>query len=99
MKKNLLASFFLILFLSLISAPTVIMAIDENADVSLFYSIAEEEENSGHSKIKEIKLLNSSNLLNLELVFTSKAEDNLGYSFSDYTKPQLNLVSPPPEFI
>lgn len=98
MKKNLLASFFLILFLSLISAPTVITAIDENADVSLFYSIAEEEENSGASKIKELKLLHSNILLSLELVFSSKGEDNLVYTFKAYAKPQLNLVFPPPEF-
>ena len=43
--KYRIAVFFTILFMALISAPTIILSFDDSVDVSNFYSINEEEEN------------------------------------------------------
>jgi len=81
----------------MISAPSIITAIDDTIDVSLFYSLSEEEEKEGKED-KTIELL-LSELNNLNSDFnTSDDQNKLRYYFKRYTKPHLNLISPPPEF-
>ncbi|WP_052461143.1 hypothetical protein [Psychroserpens mesophilus] len=99
MAKNITATFFLILFAFLISAPTVILAIDDTADISYFYSITEEEENNTSKKISELDVIASDNIINLESLYFSNRGNSLEYRFKTYPKPHLNLISPPPEFI
>lgn len=92
MFKKTVSIFFTVVLLGLISAPSIIVAIDDSIDISIMYSLTEEEENK-----------------NLGVVFSQDQEDinpfqsllkfeNSGYPFKSYPKPQLNLVSPPPEF-
>lgn len=89
--------FFTILFLALISAPTIIHAIDDSADISLFYSLSEEEE-KGHETLKNIEVISSEINYN-ELFFASNIKSNaIGYHYRTYPKPHLNLISPPPEY-
>ncbi|MCF7559447.1 hypothetical protein L3X39_02270 [Sabulilitoribacter multivorans] len=93
MNKRAIAIFFSILFGALITAPTIVSAIDDSVDISIFYSIAEEEN-------ENLKLPFPDNNFN-EFVKIFKIESNkhLGYYFKNYPKPHLNLISPPPEFI
>lgn len=93
MNKKAIAIFFSILFGALITAPTIVSAIDDSVDISIFYSIAEEEN-------ENLKLPFPDNSFN-DFVKVFKIESNkyLGYCFKNYPKPHLNLISPPPEFI
>jgi len=98
MIKKSIALFFTILFVAVITAPTIIAAIDNSIDISILYSCTEEEE-------KE-----SENTKTFELVYSVSGNDEipsctsitlntLSYRSNDYSKPHLNLVFPPPEFI
>lgn len=99
MTKNITAIFFLIVFAFLISAPTVILAIDDTTDISYFYSITEEEENNTSKKMSELDVLASDSMIGLESLYFSNSNNSLHYRFKTYPKPHLNLISPPPEFI
>lgn len=85
------------LFLLFLTAPTIILMIDDSVDVSVFYASSEEEE-KGSEKNKEKELLIFDFNLN-EADFASKeTENNMRYFYKKYPKPHLNLISPPPEF-
>ena len=89
------AIFFSILFMAIVSAPTVISSIDDSVDISSFFGIDEEEEES-----ENLKLLFENNLELSEDDFVLKTRGSfIGYKFKTYPKPHLNLISPPPEFI
>ena len=93
--KHRTAIFFVILFMAIISAPTVIVSLDNTIDISSFYGIGEEEEES-----ESFKLLIEKSLNETEVSFTSvKTTSGICYRFKTYPKPHLNLISPPPEFI
>ncbi|MBP0904736.1 hypothetical protein J8H85_12920 [Mariniflexile gromovii] len=94
MYKNTIAVFFTIIFMALIVAPTVIVALDDSIDTSIFYSIAEEEENC-----KSKNLVSPFSLQNNDVLagFKLKTHQFFSYRFKNYPKPHLNLISPPPE--
>jgi len=87
-----IAVFFTILFMALISAPTIILSFDDSVDVSIFYSINEEEEN------QNVKLIFEKADQDIEMLFEEQTDATLvGYAFKNYPKPHLNLISPPPD--
>jgi len=91
MSKKNIAIVFSILFLTFITAPTIIIAVDSSVDVSIFYSVTEEES-------ENLKLpFPDNSFSNLITVSTKDSKENLGYYFKNYPKPHLNLISPPPE--
>ncbi|MGE5943403.1 MAG: hypothetical protein ACM31G_03585 [Flavobacteriales bacterium] len=81
--------------MSLIIAPSIIVALDDSIDTSIFYSITEEEENC-KSKIVPHFPLENHDVLN---DFSLKAHQFFSYQFKNYSKPHLNLISPPPDQI
>ena len=96
MSKKVISVFLSALFLFFVSAPTVIMMVDDSIDVSVFYTSSEEEE-KGQEKNKDKELLLydfSKALSDLDL---NETENNLVYFFKKYPKPHLNLIFPPPE--
>lgn len=91
MNKNTIALFFSILFVALISAPSIISAIDDTVDISILYNITEEENES-------IKLtLPNSDSNHSKTTVRNNALKHLGYRFKKYATPHLNLTLPPPE--
>lgn len=92
MSKQLISIFFSILFLGLITAPSIIIAIDADVDVSILYSVSEEEEEN-----KSINLVVTEQKETTESIYKEIAFLRLDYLFKSYTKPALNLISPPPE--
>lgn len=91
MGKKTIAILFSILFLMFITAPTIIIAVDNSVDVSIFYSVTEEEN-------ENLKLPFPDNGFNeLEQLIGLDSKENLRYYFKNYQKPHLNLISPPPE--
>jgi len=93
MSRKLSSIFLTLIFVAFISAPTIISLVDDSIDTSIFYSVTEEEEKICHIKL----LLNdqSTNVVDFALI---NVENNKEYCFKKYSKPHLNLVSPPPEF-
>ncbi|WP_255593133.1 hypothetical protein [Mesoflavibacter sp. SCSIO 43206] len=92
MSKQLISIFFSILFLGLITAPSIIIAIDADVDVSILYNVSEEEEEN-----KSINLVVTEQKETTESIYKEIAFLRLDYLFKSYTKPALNLISPPPE--
>ncbi|WGD35948.1 hypothetical protein [Olleya sp. YS] len=92
MYKKPISIFFTILFLGIITAPSIIIAMDDSVDISVFYSLSEEEE-----EIKNIKLISSFEDLECDFSEFSNYDLYLGYYYKTYPKPHLNIISPPPE--
>ncbi len=92
MYRNAISIFFTILFLALITAPSIIVAMDDSVDVSVFYSLSEEEETKNLNLVIVSQSIEDAYLDNLNNT------KHLGYHYKIYPKPHLNLVSPPPEF-
>ena len=79
-----------------IMAPSIIAILDDTVDTSIFFSLAEEEE-KGSEKDKNIEILFSVAHLYESDFSLNESENNLAYFFKKYTKPHLNLISPPPD--
>lgn len=83
--------------MAMISAPSILVAIDHSVDISFLYDSSEDEE-KGKEPNKTIEILFSKvNHIELNIV-SIDAKNNSGYFFKKYPKPHLNLISPPPEF-
>jgi len=79
-------------------SPTVALIVDDSVDISVFLTSNDDEEKEAEkNKDKEVFFIDYS--IN-EIDFTSlKVENNLVYFFKKYTKPHLNIISPPPDFL
>lgn len=74
----------------MICAPTIIISCDDSADISAFFGMNEEEEDS--------KVLFDHSQEELEdLPLDSYTKEDIVYTSNEYYKPHLNLISPPPE--
>ncbi|WP_136482162.1 hypothetical protein [Cognatitamlana onchidii] len=98
MSKHIVSIFLSALFLVFVSAPTVIMMVDDSVDVSVFYTSSEEEE-KGQEKNKDKELLLYDFSKYLSEFDLNETDNSLVYFFKKYPKPHLNLISPPPELI
>ena len=91
MNKKTIAILFSVLFLAFVTAPTIIIAVDNTVDVSIFYGVTEEES-------ENLKLpFPDNSFKGLESLVILDSKENSGYFFKNYPKPHLNLISPPPE--
>ena len=97
MNRSLVSIFLSTLFLVFLSAPAVISFVDQSIDVSVFYSNSEEEENGQETNTnKEVLIFESHGFTSYN--YSNKNKSALEYYYKNYTKPHLNLISPPPEF-
>jgi len=85
-----------LLFLAFLTAPTVIAMADNSIDVSIFYATSEEEDKNPK---KNIELLFSDIDFSETAYLIFKIENHLTYFNKRYSKPHLNLISPPPKFV
>lgn len=97
MFRKFVALFFLSVFIGYTSLPTVISVLDTDIDISLFIDVNEEESKEKEtSKDLEIEIME---IKNADLNFNNlKTLVLAGHYLNNYSKPQLNMVSPPPEF-
>ncbi|MBT8266285.1 MAG: hypothetical protein KJO41_05240 [Bacteroidia bacterium] len=96
MSRKLTAISFSLLFLTFLSTPLIITAIDSTVDVSIFYGSAEEEESEKEQeKNLEILLAEAGDMSKLSKFH--RKDQYLGYQFRDYLNPYLDFISPPPE--
>ena len=77
-------------------APTIITTIDDSIDVSFFYAVSEEEDKNSKKNIE--LLFNSDDFSEATYVFLEK-ENHLIHCNKRYSKPHLNLISPPPKLV
>ncbi|WP_299526159.1 hypothetical protein [Winogradskyella sp.] len=82
----------MILFMCIISAPTIIVSIDKSVDTSILFGLNEEEEKEDFKLLFELSIEDiekfSSDYLNM---------NSVGYMSKKYLKPHLNLIFPPPK--
>jgi hypothetical protein len=97
MSRHIVSIILSLVIVTFLAAPTVIIMLDKKADVSFFYSSAEEEE-KGHEKTKDVEVLFSDLKVNETYPMSSLTQNNLGYYFKTYPIPHLNLISPPPDY-
>lgn len=96
MSKKTIAIFFTCLFMAFLTAPSIIVAIDDSIDITILFGNPEEEENEKNTKLEILHLTNTNNR---EYFITYIDELSLEYRYGQYAIPHLNLISPPPEYI
>lgn len=74
--------------------PTLVVALDDTVDVLMLFSVNEEEESS---KSKTFEVVHTSEDDECDVLQGLKVKVNSKYCFKNYSKPHLNLISPPPE--
>lgn len=98
MTNKFISIFFSVVFIFLMTAPTVLTIIDKNADIALFFEYSEEEEKGKETNKKieiffsDVPVLNSDHQ-------TSSETSVLCYIIKSYNTPHLNLILPPPEVV
>jgi len=97
MHKNKIAVFFSIVFLTLIIAQTIITMVDSSVDISSIYSNSEKESES--QKGEKEKIVLSPLKINQFIFYSTKKVSTLIQTHKNYTKPYLNMVSPPPQYL
>lgn len=97
---KLISRLFLFLFLAFMVTPTIVSLIENNADVSVFYSFSEEENSKDFKELKEIKSdfrsiyeINFLNINSLELNPFNSIIVIIHDSILD------EIFSPPPELV
>jgi hypothetical protein len=92
---KILVQFILVLFVAFLVTPTVVSIIEKKNDVSIFFSLAEEEI---HKELKEVKAdLKLYYCLNISK--TVKKLKIISEKLSEHDKVSSIIFSPPPEFI
>ena len=88
--KRTIALLFVMLFTLMICAPTIIISCDDSADISAFFGMNEEEEDT--------KVLFNKSPEELEdISIDINKKEYIVYTAKEYYIPHLNLISPPPE--
>ena len=95
MQKKIIAIFFSILFVALISAPSVTVILTDSVDESMFVITSEEEKESEKTKENEVLFFD---LDTSDLNFASvKIERKAECFFKNYSRAYMNIISPPPD--
>ncbi len=96
MFKQLAAGFFLFIFTLFIAAPTVISVVEKSFDVSLFFSMAEEENKVSETlTLFEVKLSDATKYHLISIDF--EKEKTYNSYLKTYTPSVIECISPPPE--
>ncbi|MBC9794347.1 hypothetical protein [Sinomicrobium weinanense] len=93
--KSIAASF-LVLFGIFLITPAIVTIIEKSADVSIFYSAAEEE-NHGCTKVVDDRIINS--IYDSSFVLSSPLYERAPMEYVEdlYTSYQADQFCPPPE--
>ncbi|MFV8336277.1 hypothetical protein [Flavobacterium sp. RSP29] len=88
----MISKIFLILFIAFLITPTIVTVIEKSADISIFYSLSEEEH--VHKEIKTIFYLESPT----EVVVSSRLASNviLSENLSKHDNVTSSIFIPPP---
>lgn len=90
---KIVASLFLLLFMTFLSTPTLVAMVERECDTSIFYTMTEEEENH-----KDFKLLFLHSPIFVDEALTSSASSKILYeNCSKHDNVAAAIFSPPPE--
>jgi hypothetical protein len=90
--------FFSILFIATITAPAIISLVNKNQDISIFFSLNEEEEvNFEIESFKDVKVCSNPH----SLVFLKKNQKRKTVRFTskNYSSVFLKITTPPPKLV
>lgn len=90
-----LAQIVLVLFVAFLSTPTIVSLIEKKTDVSIFYSLTEEEI---HKELKEVKAEIKSYDYPITTIALKKSRI-VSENLSKHDNVSSVIFSPPPEFI
>ena len=96
MHKKTVSYFFLIFFTLFIMAPTIVSVIEKSCDVSIFYSVNEEED-KGNETLKNLELKLSDTAKVTISFFELEKEKSYHSYIKNYTQLDLECTSLPPE--
>lgn len=97
MFKMATSFFFPLIFIAFLAAPTIAILVDKNVDICLVSDINEEEK--GNETFIDIEIIFSDSNSSKDSLLDLKNEYLLEYYFKKYSKPHLNLISPPPDLL
>lgn len=97
MSKRVISILFSIIFLSTILVPAVLVIVDDIIDTSISFSISENGEMECEKDLDIEFLLFYNQVIDSDFVFKT-SECGLVYFYKKYTKPHLNIISPPPDY-
>ena len=93
-----IAIFFSILFVGVITAPTIISMVDENQDVSIFLSLNEEEEDGNEIEtLKELKVCPNYQISSFFRKIQKR--EMVRFTSKSYTSLFPKITTPPPRFV
>ena len=95
--KIKVATFFLLLFTSLIVAPTIISLVDNTQDITILLNMNEEEENTGKVSLKDIKFKIHTTTINSFLFNRIQKKKNVRFTTKNYVSEYSKIDTPPPE--
>ena len=97
---NVAINIFLFIFISFLSVPTIVTLIEKNSDVSIFYSLAEEEIQKELKEIKEVKAEVKLHF-NFDIVLFLKTTNAKIFSEnkSKHDSVSEEIFSPPPDLV
>lgn len=100
-KKNILKSkiaiFFVVLFAGIIVTPSVITLVDKDQDITIFLNLSEEEENTKHVKVAELKAHPNEDYTSF-LYKKIQKKKNVSFQSKNYVSQYPKILTPPPEF-
>lgn len=99
MFKNVLALILSSIFILVVVMPTVIIALDDSVDVSIFYNNSEEEKDKSQEKNIDKDFIPSQDNIVLKVNTKAFEKSSLYYYFKAYKKPHIKLTFPPPKVI
>jgi len=97
MFKMITSFLFSLIFIAFMAAPTIAFLVDKNVDICLVSDINEEEK--GNETIKDIEIIFSDSNSSKDSFLDLKNKNLLEYNSKKYSKPHLNLISPPPDLL
>ncbi|MDO5969339.1 hypothetical protein Q4Q35_05935 [Flavivirga aquimarina] len=97
MSRNIISVCLSIFFMVLLTTPTIVIMVDDSIDISFLFDSSEEEEKKGNKKNKNSEVLFFDFNENLIDLVSQEIKNNLEYRFKKYSKPHLNIISPPPD--
>ncbi|AGA80092.1 hypothetical protein [Echinicola vietnamensis] len=88
----------MVLFTGFIFTPIVVTIIDAKTDVSMFYSVVEEEENAENHKTEKSTFFKRNEMMALSMILADEEISPRFHLESDYAFVMGDQFCPPPEF-
>ncbi|CAM1353856.1 hypothetical protein [Tenacibaculum ascidiaceicola] len=95
--KSKIAIFFFVLFASIIVTPSIITLVDKDQDITIFLNLSEEEENTKHVKVAELKAHPNEDYTSF-LYKKIQKKKNVSFLSKNYVSQYPKILTPPPEF-